>query len=439
MKLIDRISLWHVKRRIKRGPTQHTDKCPTFAYQKIEHNGRVLIDGARDVNIRFELFDLPGDLRGYHVLDVGCNIGAMSLELKRRGANRVVGIDVDSNIIDCARTLKKLCNLEIEYYCTALESMEEIPELADAWFDIIILTSVWRHVQDKDKAKKVLSRHCTDILLFEEMDEGDASEVSTSINFVQGRCLGISERQHRQVFEFRRRSPYTLTVNGHGYEIVKQWRVPWSLSQRPEQPGRIYYKLRMGQNLLFAKQSLGVRKPDIERSVKEFKFLKTHYKKFRRLLLRIHDIEVTEYESVWVGDYFESIDLETFIRKNPPTPLDVRLGWAKKIIEFYCDLIARGIIFGHIACRNVMVSIPSTSEIRLCDFEGVGMLSKEQNLHSLTALILSIILWRPQEDYNSYSPNVFEIFKEQSRQLAEVVYRDLVRRTSQTEQSQVRN
>ena len=38
---------------------------------------------------------LPVDLAGKSVLDIGCNAGFYSVEMKRRGAGRVVGIDSD--------------------------------------------------------------------------------------------------------------------------------------------------------------------------------------------------------------------------------------------------------------------------------------------------------------------------------------------------------
>jgi tRNA (mo5U34)-methyltransferase len=38
---------------------------------------------------------IPEDLSGKTVLDIGCNAGFYALEMKRRGAARVVGIDSD--------------------------------------------------------------------------------------------------------------------------------------------------------------------------------------------------------------------------------------------------------------------------------------------------------------------------------------------------------
>ena len=46
---------------------------------------------------------LPADLTGQSVLDIGCNAGFYSVEMKRRGAARVVGIDSDERYLEQAR------------------------------------------------------------------------------------------------------------------------------------------------------------------------------------------------------------------------------------------------------------------------------------------------------------------------------------------------
>src|SRR4051812_45956312 len=46
---------------------------------------------------------VPADLRGKSVLDIGCNAGFFSIEMKRRGAERVVGIDFDERYLAQAR------------------------------------------------------------------------------------------------------------------------------------------------------------------------------------------------------------------------------------------------------------------------------------------------------------------------------------------------
>ena len=51
---------------------------------------------------------LPKDLSGKTVLDIGCNAGFYSIEMKRRGASRVVGIDSDDRYLEQARFVADL-------------------------------------------------------------------------------------------------------------------------------------------------------------------------------------------------------------------------------------------------------------------------------------------------------------------------------------------
>src|SRR3954468_18645817 len=55
---------------------------------------------------------LPADLRGRTVLGGGCNAGFYSLEMKRRGADRVVGIDSDDDYLAQARFAAEVTGAE---------------------------------------------------------------------------------------------------------------------------------------------------------------------------------------------------------------------------------------------------------------------------------------------------------------------------------------
>src|SRR4051794_23162063 len=57
---------------------------------------------------------IPADLRGLSVLDIGCNAGFYSIEMKRRGAERVLGIDWDENYLAQARFAAEICGADIE-------------------------------------------------------------------------------------------------------------------------------------------------------------------------------------------------------------------------------------------------------------------------------------------------------------------------------------
>src|SRR3954462_7212000 len=56
---------------------------------------------------------VPSDLSGKTVLDIGCNAGFYSLEMKRRGARRVLGIDSDERYLAQARLAARLVGLGV--------------------------------------------------------------------------------------------------------------------------------------------------------------------------------------------------------------------------------------------------------------------------------------------------------------------------------------
>src|SRR6059058_3749746 len=58
---------------------------------------------------------LPDDLSGQTVLDIGCNGGFYSFELKRRGAAQVVGVDHDPVYLRQAEFARDELRLDVEF------------------------------------------------------------------------------------------------------------------------------------------------------------------------------------------------------------------------------------------------------------------------------------------------------------------------------------
>jgi len=56
-------------------------------------------------NVKWRMFQhaLPENLAGKSVLDIGCNGGFYAIEMKQRGADRVLGIDTDERYLAQAR------------------------------------------------------------------------------------------------------------------------------------------------------------------------------------------------------------------------------------------------------------------------------------------------------------------------------------------------
>src|SRR3954470_12654371 len=58
---------------------------------------------------------IPHDLSRCTVLDIGCNGGFYSLEMKRRGAARVIGIDSEEEYLAQARFAAEVSGLDVEF------------------------------------------------------------------------------------------------------------------------------------------------------------------------------------------------------------------------------------------------------------------------------------------------------------------------------------
>lgn len=109
--------------------------------------------GSSKSSEKFAKLRLPASLRGKRVLDLGCNQGFFCFEAKRRGAARVVGIDVSRKWIVAARERAAAENLDIEF---------EIGDFQDAKgeFDYILFLSAIHY----SRHPKAVLRHAYDLL-----------------------------------------------------------------------------------------------------------------------------------------------------------------------------------------------------------------------------------------------------------------------------------
>ncbi len=112
---------------------------------------------------------IPADLTGLSVLDVGCNAGFYSIEMKRRGARRVVGIDNDDDYLKQARFAAQVCNVEIELRCLSVYDVAQLKER----FDWVLFMGVFYHLRHPLLALDLLYEHAArDWLVFQSMLRG---------------------------------------------------------------------------------------------------------------------------------------------------------------------------------------------------------------------------------------------------------------------------
>ena len=112
---------------------------------------------------------IPSDLRGKTVLDIGCNAGFYALEMKRRGADRVLGIDSDEQYLEQARFAADVTGLEIEFRNLGVYQVEQLGEK----FDLVLFLGVLYHLRHPLLALDLIRRHVAkDTMLVQSMLRG---------------------------------------------------------------------------------------------------------------------------------------------------------------------------------------------------------------------------------------------------------------------------
>jgi tRNA (mo5U34)-methyltransferase len=87
--------------------------------------------------------EIPVDLSGASVLDVGCNGGFYSIQMKQRGATRVLGVDVDDRYLNQARFAADTLKLDIEFQKLSVYAIDEI----EGQFDYVLFMGIFYHLR----------------------------------------------------------------------------------------------------------------------------------------------------------------------------------------------------------------------------------------------------------------------------------------------------
>jgi tRNA (mo5U34)-methyltransferase len=133
-------------------------------------------------NVKWQLFRhaIPEDLTGRTVLDIGCNAGFYSIEMKRRGADRVVGIDFDDRYLAQARFAAEVKGQDIEFRKLSVYDLAELGER----FDIVLFMGVLYHLRHPLLALDLIHDHVAgDLLIYQSMQRGSAEEAPVRADY----------------------------------------------------------------------------------------------------------------------------------------------------------------------------------------------------------------------------------------------------------------
>jgi tRNA (mo5U34)-methyltransferase len=112
---------------------------------------------------------IPADLGGKSVLDIGCNAGFYSIEMKRRGASRVVGIDSDPGRLAQARFAAQVCGVELELRQLAIYDVAQL----GGKFDLVLFMGLLCRLRHPLLALDLIHEHVAgDLLVLQSMHRG---------------------------------------------------------------------------------------------------------------------------------------------------------------------------------------------------------------------------------------------------------------------------
>ena len=113
---------------------------------------------------------IPADLSGRTVLDIGCNAGFYSLEMKSRGGARVLAIDVDLDYLRQARFAAETLGASIEFIQMSAYDIASLGER----FDIVLFLGVLYHLRHPLLALDLIREHVVrDLFVCQSMQRGD--------------------------------------------------------------------------------------------------------------------------------------------------------------------------------------------------------------------------------------------------------------------------
>lgn len=133
---------------------------------------------------------LPADLAGRTVLDIGCNAGFFSIEMKRLGADRVLGIDHDPRYLAQARLAAEVSGVDIELRQLSVYDVARLKER----FDVVLFMGVLYHLRHPLLALDLIHQHvAADLFVCQTLERGAAEPEAAEADY-QFTERGVFER-----------------------------------------------------------------------------------------------------------------------------------------------------------------------------------------------------------------------------------------------------
>ena len=115
-------------------------------YQTIELGGGITTPGETgdSTQRKLDMMDLPEDMTGMSVLDIGCNEGFFAFESERRGADRVIALDKSTAAMEKFLLVKRIIGSNAEF---VQADLDDLAARKMKKFDVVFFLSVFHHLR----------------------------------------------------------------------------------------------------------------------------------------------------------------------------------------------------------------------------------------------------------------------------------------------------
>lgn len=113
-------------------------------YQRFHLSNNVVTPGVHDIEAMLDTLGVPEDLSGMHILDIGTANGGAAFTAERRGAERVVAIDIMDPHHHAFTELADALGSSVEFHRA---SVYELPSVLNETFDIVFFLGVLYHLR----------------------------------------------------------------------------------------------------------------------------------------------------------------------------------------------------------------------------------------------------------------------------------------------------
>ena len=131
-----------------------------FEYHRVDLPYDLHTKGEDRASTRDLIF--PGSLEGKTVLDIGCALGYMSFEAEKKGAKKVLGVELKESRFESANILKDILNSNVEF-----RLQDVIRNPPEVQFDIVLFLNVIHHIAEPFKVLRSLSMLAREQLIIE--------------------------------------------------------------------------------------------------------------------------------------------------------------------------------------------------------------------------------------------------------------------------------